>query len=113
MSTTTNTNDKNALNEQKHNEYRRHGRIITPTYPVEGDFISLNTEQFLVGILLAYMACKAFKTFGILKYFVRMIKRPNTDDESRVTHRKVTESEDEDDGFGIVLDGSDGEDKMD
>ena len=95
------------LNEQKHS-FRLHQRVITPTYPTEGDYISLNSEQFLVFLALVFMAYKAFKSFRELKSYLKLLRRPGGDT-PRVTHRQYN-SEEDDDGFGIVLDDDDDRD---
>ena len=92
-----------GLNEQKHS-FRLHQRVITPTHPTEGDYISLNFEQFLVFLALVFMAYKAFKSFRELKSYLKLLRRPGGD--MRVTHRQYN-SEEDDDGFGIVLDDDD------
>jgi len=105
--------NKHGVNEQKYS-FRLHQRVITPTHPTEGDYISLNSEQFLVSLVLVFMAYKAFKSFRELKSFLKLLRRPGGD--ARVTHRKYNSEEDED-GFGIVLDededGDEGETKLD
>ena len=88
-----------GLNEQKHS-FRLHQRVITPTHPTEGDYISLNFEQFLVFLALVFLAYKAFKSFRELKSYLKLLRRPGGD--MRVTHRQYN-SEEDDDGFGIVL----------
>ncbi|CAL6364680.1 unnamed protein product [Bathycoccus prasinos] len=82
-------------------------RVITPTHPTEGDYISLNFEQFLVFLALVFMAYKAFKSFRELKSYLKLLRRPGG--EMRVTHRQYN-SEEDDDGFGIVLDDDDDRD---
>ena len=95
-----------GLNEQKHS-FRLHQRVITPTHPTEGDYISLNFEQFLVFLALVFMAYKAFKSFRELKSYLKLLRRPGGD--ARVTHRQYN-SEEDDDEFGIVLDDDDDRD---
>jgi len=95
-----------GLNEQKHS-FRLHQRVITPTHPTEGDYISLNFEQFLVFLALVFLAYKAFKSFRELKSYLKLLRRPGGD--MRVTHRQYN-SEEDDDGFGIVLDDDDDRD---
>jgi len=106
-SSSDNTKRDGGLNEQKHS-FRLHQRVITPTHPTEGDYISLNSEQFLVFLALVFMAYKAFKSFRELKSYLKLLRRPGGDT-SRVTHRQYN-SEENDDGFGIVLDDDDDRD---
>ena len=105
-SSSDNTKREGGLNEQKHS-FRLHQRVITPTHPTEGDYISLNFEQFLVFLALVFLAYKAFKSFRELKSYLKLLRRPGGD--MRVTHRKYN-SEEDDDGFGIVLDDDDDRD---
>tara|TARA_B100001175_G_scaffold126367_1_gene107490 strand:+ start:165 stop:530 length:366 start_codon:yes stop_codon:yes gene_type:complete len=107
-SSSDNTKREGGLNEQKHS-FRLHQRVITPTHPTEGDYISLNFEQFLVFLALVFLAYKAFKSFRELKSYLKLLRRPGGD--MRVTHRQYnSEEDDDDDGFGIVLDDDDDRD---
>lgn len=106
-SSSDNTKREGGLNEQKYS-FRLHQRVITPTHPTEGDYISLNFEQFLVFLALVFLAYKAFKSFRELKSYLKLLRRPGGD--MRVTHRQYNSEEDDDDGFGIVLDDDDDRD---
>ena len=106
-SSSDNTKREGGLNEQKHS-FRLHQRVITPTHPTEGDYISLNFEQFLVFLALVFLAYKAFKSFRELKSYLKLLRRPGGD--MRVTHRQYNSEETNNDGFGIVLDDDDDRD---
>ena len=66
------SDDKHGVNEQKYS-FRLHQRVIM-THPTEGDFISLNAEQFLVFLVLASMAYRAFKSFSRVEEFFEIIE---------------------------------------
>ena len=45
--------ESNGLHEASHYKFTR--RVITPTFPVEGDYLKIETEEAIFGILFAYM----------------------------------------------------------
>ena len=45
--------ESTGLHEASHYKFTR--RVITPTFPVEGDYLKIETEEAIFGILFAYM----------------------------------------------------------
>ena len=49
----TMSGESTGLHEASHYKFTR--RVITPTFPVEGDYLKIETEEAIFGILFAYM----------------------------------------------------------
>ena len=47
------SDESTGLHEASHYKFTR--RVITPTFPVEGDYLKIETEEAIFGILFAYM----------------------------------------------------------
>ena len=56
------SDESTGLHEASHYKFTR--RVITPTFPVEGDYLKIETEEAIFGILFAYMGFWLFKQFG-------------------------------------------------
>ena len=56
------------LHEARHFQYSR--RMITPTHPVEGDWLKIETEEAIFGLLFAWMGFWLFKQLrGLWRYW--------------------------------------------
>ena len=82
------------IHEARHYQYSR--KIITPTHPVEGDYLKIETEEGLFGLLFLAMAWWLFKQVrGLLGYFREARNRRAAEDMLGVDI--VDEESDEDD----------------
>jgi|AntAceMinimDraft_5_1070358.scaffolds.fasta_scaffold02446_5 hypothetical protein len=62
-----------SLHAKEHYNYNYPRRMSTPTHPVEGDFLSLSTEEALFGLLFGWMALWAFKQLrAMLAYYTEL-----------------------------------------
>ena len=56
------------VHEARHFQYSR--RMITPTHPVEGDWLKIETEEAIFGAIFAYMGWWLFKQLrGLWRYW--------------------------------------------
>lgn len=66
------TMSESSLHTKEHYNYPR--KMRTPTHPVEGDFLSLSTEEALFGLLFAWMAFWAFKQLRAMLAYYKELK---------------------------------------
>ena len=66
------------LHEARHFQYSR--RMITPTHPVEGDWLKIETEEAFFGLLFAWMGFWLFKQLrGLWRYWAEAKARAAMD----------------------------------
>lgn len=83
------------LHEARHYQYSR--RMITPTFPTEGDHLKIETEEAIFGLIFAWMAFWLWRQFrGLLRYW-REVKVRSGDDPTGVEVEDVDESDEESD----------------
>ena len=62
------SDESTGLHEASHYKFTR--RVITPTFPVEGDYLKIETEEAIFGILFAYMGWWLFRQLrGVFAWF--------------------------------------------
>ena len=83
------------LHEARHYQFSR--RMITPTFPTEGDHLKIETEEAIFGLIFAWMAFWLWRQFrGLLRYW-REVKVRSGDDPTGVEVEDVDESDEESD----------------
>lgn len=84
------------LHEARHFQYSR--RMITPTHPLEGDWLKIETEEAIFGLLFAWMGFWLFKQLrGLWRYWAEAKARAAVDPTGvDVVDDSSSDTEDED-----------------
>lgn len=106
------SDESTGLHEASHYKFTR--RVITPTFPVEGDYLKIETEEAIFGILFAYMFFWLMKQLrGVFAWYreSRELRRAHGSDPVGVTVDEDDESgSDADEDYEVVQKGGRKED---